>query len=213
MRRFSAGDGAAERATRQASGVQGAPPGAPSSWAQCAGSPAKGRGMARTKAAGSAGNLALQQGSRAASVASDAHSKAETEEDPEVIDALLQSSDPVQRLVQLPSAGNELQAGSPDSDFGSDDESDEDEGGPRRLEVVGLNNPGYLCFLNAGVQALLGCAAFSTPLRGLRGERELLARARAPTLAAFAAFLGSMDEARGSAVTASAPVRTGRFVC
>ena len=195
---------------------QQAPQRAHASWAQCAGSPAKGgiRGMARTKAAGSAGNLARStgsRGSRATSLASEAQSH-NTEEEDLIVDTLLRDSDAIQQLVAMPDgvvalAGAANGAGSNGAYAAGDaEEAGVDES---RLEVVGLHNPGYLCFMNASAQALLGASALGALMRALRGCSELLMRARAPTLAAFAAFVESMELVQGAGVTGESQVRAG----
>jgi ubiquitin C-terminal hydrolase len=65
------------------------------------------------------------------------------------------------------------------------------------LECIGLQNPQYLCFMNACIQAMVGCAPFCKILVDLRGTSELLRAVGAPTLAAFVAFtesLGVLEE-------------------
>ena len=178
------------------SGVRAGPARSSQSWAQSVGSPAKGKGLARTKAAGSAASLRGASSSRARSVASDAPSK-EDDEDLEAtraeVDALLRDSTAIQHLVELPGAVRPSGAAS-----GAE---------PTRFQVAGLHNPGYLCFMNASVQALFGCSAFSAQLRQLRGSSKLLGRARVPTLSAFAAFVESTKEVQGSGIVGSEPVR------
>jgi hypothetical protein len=92
--------------------------------------------------------------------------------------ARLQNSEALQQLVQPPVHR---------SLTGSDDE--------RQLECIGLRNPGYLCFMNACIQAMMGYPPFCKILQGLRGNSDLLVAAGAPTLSAFVAFTEGLGEA------------------
>jgi hypothetical protein len=135
--------------------------------------------------------------------------KSSAAQDDGAVDAALRESSAIQDLIAVPEGAAGL-----GHIHGADSESQQqDEGGDGSApEVVGLNNPGYLCFLNASVQSLMGCRAFSGLLQRLRGSSGLLGRARQPTLAAFAAFMEGLKDVSSANSVGYASVRTVRVV-